>query len=175
MLFAPTVTEELSFGPKNLRHPAEKIQQDVSQAIEIVNLKGYEETPPLSMSFGQQKRVSIAAVLAMRSKILVMDEPTAGQDYQNYMSFMDAILQMPGFEAILFITHDVDLAVIYANRVLLVNGGSLVADGSPAEVLGDMARLRANRLVPTSLLQTNLEHYPASGRFLRAEELAHAI
>ena len=60
----------------------------------------------------------------MRSKILVMDEPTAGQDYKNYMNFMDAILQLPGFEAILFITHDVDLAVIFANRVLLVAGGT---------------------------------------------------
>jgi len=175
MLFAPTVTEELAFGPKNLRHPAEQIKVEVQQAIETVNLKGYEETPPLSMSFGQQKRVSIAAVLAMRSKILVMDEPTAGQDYQNYMNFMDAILQMPGFEAILFITHDVDLAVIYANRVLMVNDGRLVADGSPAEVLGDMDRLRANRLVPTSLLEANMKYYPATGQFLRAEELAHAI
>lgn len=173
MLFAPSVAEELAFGPKNLRHPAEQIKTDVARAVEIVNLQGYEETPPLSMSFGQQKRVSIAAVLAMRSRILVMDEPTAGQDYKNYMNFMDAIIQMPGFEAILFITHDVDMAVVYANRVLMVNNGTLVADGSPAEVLADRERLRANRLVPTSLLAANLEHYPATGRFLRAEELAH--
>lgn len=175
MLFAPTVAEELAFGPKNLRHPEEQIKVDVARAVEIVNLQGYEETPPLSMSFGQQKRVSIAAVLAMRSRILVMDEPTAGQDYKNYMNFMDAIIQMPGFEAILFITHDVDMAVVYANRVLMVNNGTLVADGSPAEVLADRQRLQANRLVPTSLLATNLEHYPVTGRFLRAEELAHAL
>lgn len=175
MLFAPTVAEELAFGPKNLRHPEEQIKVDVARAVEIVNLQGYEETPPLSMSFGQQKRVSIAAVLAMRSRILVMDEPTAGQDYKNYMNFMDAIIQMPGFEAILFITHDVDMAVVYANRVLMVNNGTLVADGSPAEVLADRQRLQANRLVPTSLLAANLEHYPVTGRFLRAEELAHAL
>lgn len=175
MLFAPTMAEELAFGPKNLRHPPEQIQQEVQQAIETVHLQGYEQTPPLSMSFGQQKRVSIAAVLAMRSRILVMDEPTAGQDYKNYMNFMDAILQMPGFEAIIFITHDVDLAVIYANRVLLVNGGRLVADGSPAEVLGDMGRLHANRLVPTSLLEANLEYFPVTGKFMRVEELAHQV
>jgi len=88
---------------------------------------------------------------------------------------MDAILQMPGFEAIIFITHDVDLAVIYANRVLLVNGGRLVADGSPAEVLGDMGRLHANRLVPTSLLEANLEYFPVTGKFMRVEELAHQV
>ncbi len=109
----------------------------------------------------------------MRSRILVMDEPTAGQDYRNYMSFMDAILQLPGFEAILFITHDVDLAVIYANRVLMVADGRIVADGSPHEVLGDVERLEKCRLVPTSLLAENMKYWPRTQRFLRAEALAH--
>lgn len=173
MLFAPTVNEELAFGPTNLNHSPEVIGKEVSEAISIVNLNGYEQKPPLALSFGQQKRVSIAAILAMRSRILVMDEPTAGQDYQNYMSFMESILRLPSFAAILFITHDIDLAVIYANRVLLVNQGRLVADGSPREVLGDVERLRLNRLVPTTLLQANLEMYPKTQRFMRAEALAH--
>ncbi|HEX5807882.1 MAG TPA: ABC transporter ATP-binding protein, partial [Anaerolineales bacterium] len=128
MLFAPTVHEELSFGPRNMKHSQEKIETEVREALQTVNLADKEKDPPLALSFGQQKRVSIAAILAMRSRILVMDEPTAGQDYQNYMNFMDAILQMPGFEAILFITHDVDLAVIYANRILMIADGRLVAD-----------------------------------------------
>jgi len=173
MLFAPTVQEELSFGPRNLGHSREQIDEEVKNAVEIVHLTGREADPPLALSFGQQKRVSIAAVLAMRSRILVMDEPTAGQDYRNYMDFMDAILRLPTFEAILFITHDVDLAVIYANRVLMVNNGRLVADGPPQEVLADEQRLHANRLVPTSLLRANLERLPRTGRFLRAESLAH--
>ncbi|MDP2777276.1 MAG: ABC transporter ATP-binding protein [Anaerolineales bacterium] len=173
MLFAPTVREELAFGPTNLRHPKEQIEQEVKEALKIVNLSDNENDPPLALSFGQQKRVSIAAILAMRSKILVMDEPTAGQDYMNYMNFMDSILQMPAFEAILFITHDVDLAVIFANRVLMVNEGRLVADGTPQDVLRDFDRLKANRLVPTSLLALNLEKLSATGRFMRAEALAH--
>ena len=173
MLFAPTVREELSFGPKNLNHAQEEIETEVRESLQIVNLADKENDPPLALSFGQQKRVSIAAILAMRSKILVMDEPTAGQDYQNYMNFMDAILQMPGFEAILFITHDVDLAVIYANRVLMIADGKLVADGAPQEVLRDFDRLRANRLIPTSLLDLNLKQFEKTGRFMRAEALAH--
>lgn len=175
MLFAPTVREELAFGPKNLRHPAEQIEQDVKRALEIVNLSERENDPPLSLSFGQQKRVSIAAILAMRSKILVMDEPTAGQDYRNYMNFMDAILQMPGFEAVLFITHDVDLAVIYANRVILVADGTVRADGRPQDVLRDYDLLRACRVVPTSLLDLNLELLPKTGQFLRAEALGKVL
>jgi energy-coupling factor transport system ATP-binding protein len=173
MLFAPTVTEELAFGPTNLHHKPEEIEKEVKGAISIVNLTGYEKDPPLALSFGQQKRVSIAAILAMRSRILVMDEPTAGQDYKNYMNFMDAILQLPGFETILFITHDVDLAVIYANRVLLMAEGRLVADGPPQEVLGNLGQLEDCRLVPTSLLHANLERLNRTRRFLRAEALAH--
>ena len=173
MLFAPTVFDELAFGPKNLGHSEEEIKKEVNEAVNIVNLSGLEEYPPLALSFGQQKRVSIAAILSMRSKILVMDEPTAGQDYKNYINFMDSIVQLPSFRAILFITHDVDMAVIYANRVLLVNQGKIAADGKPAEVLKDFDLLENCRVVPTSLLKTNLEMYPQTGRFMRAEELAH--
>jgi len=173
MLFAPTVREELSFGPANLGHPPAEIEKEVHEALEIVNLAGLEEDPPLALSFGQQKRVSIAAILAMRSKILVMDEPTAGQDYWNYMSFMDSILEIPGFSAVLFITHDVDMAVVYANRVLLVDGGRIAADGRPEAILSDTGLLTRCRLVPTSLLQANLDRLPRTGRFLRAEALAH--
>jgi energy-coupling factor transport system ATP-binding protein len=173
MLFAPSVEEELAFGPKNLGHSSENIREEVSEAIQIVNLSGLGKSPPLALSFGQQKRVSIAAVLAMRSKILVMDEPSAGQDYRNYIGFMDSILQLPNFEAILFITHDIDLAVIYANRVLIINDGQLISDGKPQDVLRDFPHLRSNRLVPTTLLQTNLQLFSQTGKFYRAEALAH--
>jgi energy-coupling factor transport system ATP-binding protein len=173
MLFAPTVREELSFGPTNLGFPADTITRNVEWAIETVNLKSEMDMPPLALSFGQQKRISIAAILAMRSRILMMDEPTAGQDYWNYQAFMDAILQMPGFDAVLFITHDVDLAVIYANRILLVFNGEIVADGKPQEVLKDEKLLCSCRVLPTSLLKLNIESLPKTGRFYRAETLAH--
>jgi energy-coupling factor transport system ATP-binding protein len=173
MLFAPTVAEELEFGPKNLRYSPEIIKQNVDWAIHTVNLEAEMKTPPLALSFGQQKRISIAAVLAMRSRILIMDEPTAGQDYWNYLAFMDSILQMPGFDSILFITHDVDLAVIYANRILLVYDGSIVADGSPNEVLADEDQLSRCRVLPTSLLRLNQQLFQKTGHFLRAEQLAH--
>ena len=175
MLFAPTVHDELAFGPKNLKHKPEDIENQVRESLATVNLSDKEKDAPLSLSFGQQKRVSIAAILAMRSKILVMDEPTAGQDYKNYMNFMDSILQMPGFEAILFITHDVDLAAIYANRVILVADGRVQADGKPEEVLADKDLLRRCRVIPSSLLEANLARLEQSRGFMRAEELAHVI
>ncbi len=175
MLFAPTVQEELEFGPTNLKHSPAAVAENVKQAVDIVHMNGMEAYAPLALSFGQQKRISIASVLAMTSKILVMDEPTAGQDYKNYMDFMDSILQLPSFEAILFITHDIDLAVIYANRVLMVNEGTVVCDGKPEEILRDHERLEKNRLVPTSLLDKNIELFKKTGQFYSAEELAHVV
>ena len=172
MLFAPTVREELAFGPENLGLSKEKVTENVDWAIETVHLEQELPTPPLALSFGQQKRVSIAAVLSMKSRILMMDEPTAGQDYWNYQSFMDTILQTPGFDAILFITHDLDLALTYANRVVVLYGGQVVADGSPHDVFADDEQLLQWRLVPTSLLDLNREMYPRTGQFLRAETLS---
>lgn len=172
MLFAPSVREELAFGPRNLGYAAKDVEAGVKLATVMVNLQGLEEYSPFSLSYGQQKRVSIAAIIAMLSKVLAMDEPTAGQDYKNYIGFMDSILALPNFEAIIFITHDLDLAVRYANRVWLLSGGRLVADGKPETILGQRELLRQCRLVPTSLLEENLKLLPRTGRLLPAEMLA---
>jgi energy-coupling factor transport system ATP-binding protein len=173
MLFAPTVREELAFGPRNIGKPEEEIPDRVSQAVRALNLEGLEQYPPLALSFGQQKRTSIASVLAMGTRILIMDEPTAGQDYFNYMAFMDSILAMSEFETVLFITHDLDLAVVYANRVMLMGKDGIAADGPPAEVLRDIDLLEACRIVPTSLLEINLANIDSTKAFYRAEDLAH--
>jgi ABC-type cobalt transport system, ATPase component len=140
-----------------------------------VHLEEELGTPPLALSFGQQKRVSIASVLSMRSRILMMDEPTAGQDYWNYQSFMDTILQMPGFDSIIFITHDLDLALTYANRIIVLFDGEIVADGAPQDVLLDTDRLLQWRLLPTSLLELNFRMLPRTGKFQRAEALARYV
>jgi energy-coupling factor transporter ATP-binding protein EcfA2 len=182
MLFAPTIKEELAFGPRNLGFSPEDIETNIKSALAVVNLIGEADRPPLALSFGQQKRASIGSILAMRSAILVMDEPTAGQDYANYMNFMDSVVGLRGddgaayvFSAIVFITHDLDLAVSYANRVLLMSEGKIVADGSPQNVLADFDLLRRCRIHPTSLLKANLEHLDKTGGFLRTLSLAHAL
>ena len=181
MLYAPTVQEELEFGPKNLQFDPMLIPRFVEESLSTVNLKGFEEYPPLGLSFGQQKRTTIAAVLAMRSKILIMDEPTAGQDFANYTHFMNTMCDVSedaqsvlsaNFAATLFITHDLDLAVTYANRVLLFGDRHIVADGTPQDVLKDEELLLKYRVRPTSLLRLNLGLFAQTGRFLPAESLA---
>jgi energy-coupling factor transport system ATP-binding protein len=182
MLYAPTVQEELEFGPKNLEFDADVMNRAVTESVSTVNLKGFEEYPPLGLSFGQQKRTTIAAVLAMQSKIMIMDEPTAGQDYANYTHFMDEMcrqgldgkrsLVAEKFAATLFITHDLDLAITYANRILLFGDHHIVADGKPEDVLKDFDQLIHYRVRPTSLLHMNLDLLPRTGQFLTAEALA---
>ncbi|HLI90321.1 MAG TPA: ABC transporter ATP-binding protein [Ktedonobacteraceae bacterium] len=153
MLFAPTVRKEVSFGPENLRFPAERLKIAVRQAEEALNVAQFEDRSPLSLSFGQQKRVAIASVLSMQGKILLLDEPTAGQDYRSYIAFMEYLRSLPELDALLFITHDLDLALRFTQRVLLLKDGNLVADGAPLEVLADPALLEACNLRPTSLLR----------------------
>ena len=180
MLFAPTVREELAFGPHNLGMPKEQTEKSIQQAVAVLNLIGLESYSPLALSFGQQKRTSIAAVLAMTSSVLMLDEPTAGQDYANYTRFMGAIVGggeggegvLARFAATLFITHDLDLAVCYSNRVILVSQGRIAADGPPEQVLKDQKLLERCRVVPTSLLEVNLQYLTRTGRFLPAEALA---
>lgn len=153
MLYAPTIRKEVSFGPENLRFSPDELKQAVDQAEEAVHIKAFEQRSPFSLSFGQQKRVTIASILAMKSKILLLDEPTAGQDYRSYISLMEYIRQIPDLDALLFITHDLDLALRYTQRVLLLKDGKLEADGAPLEVLRDQALLDACHLRPTSLLR----------------------
>jgi energy-coupling factor transport system ATP-binding protein len=167
MLFAPTVREELTFGPMNLGYSKEDTERNVATSVTAVNLTGLEEYPPLGLSFGQQKRTGIAAVLAMRSKVMVLDEPTAGQDFANYTQFMEILCGNSGedgkslltanFAATLFISHD------------------LVADGPPEQVLRDFDLLQRYRVRPTSLLRMNLDLLPKTGRFLPAEALASYV
>ena len=118
----------------------------------------------------------------MRSNIIILDEPTAGQDFANYTRFMDAMAgatQEGGksmlethFDATLFITHDIDLAVTYANRIVLLNAGDIVADGAPEEILCQFDLLARCRIRPTSLLRKNCELLPETGRMLPAAALA---
>lgn len=152
MLFAPTVHKELSFGPENLGFARERVKEVVQQAEEALNLAQFDQRSPFALSFGQQKRVSIASVLAMQSKILLLDEPTAGQDYRSYVSFMEYLRGLPELDVLLVITHDLDLALRFTQRILLLRDGNLVADGPPLRVLADPDLLESCNLRPTSLL-----------------------
>ena len=148
MLFANTLHEELSFGPRNIGLNPETIQHNVTQAMQVVNLAGLPlDRSPFALSYGQQKRVTIASVLAMQPCLLFLDEPTAGLDDATAQHLMEALLHAAYRpQALVLITHDVALARTYANRVLLLVEGQLIADDSPDAVLNNPVLLEKGHL-----------------------------
>jgi energy-coupling factor transport system ATP-binding protein len=178
MLFARTVREELAFGPTNLGADPAELDEVIAEALVRVGLdaeEGILERPPMTLSFGQQKRLAIAIALAMRPRTLILDEPSAGQDHANATRFMDQVRSIDGIESLYLVTHDVDLALTHADRILLFREGRVVADGPPTEVVRDLELWRACNLRETSLMQANARWAPTAGGFVDAERLAAMV
>ena len=179
MLFARTVREELLFGPRNLGLPLDDPDARAMDALRRVGLDDEEnilDRPPLTLSFGQQKRLALAIALALKPRTLILDEPSAGQDHRTAEAFMAAVAAIPGLESVYFVTHDVDLALTHADRILVLRDGRIVADGPPATVVEDAERWHASNLHRTSLIAANLAWPAARGhRFLDAPTLAAAM
>jgi energy-coupling factor transport system ATP-binding protein len=178
MLFARTVREELLFGPTNLGHDPstfDDLLDDVLTRTSLADLENILERPPLALSFGQQKRLALAIALGLRPSTLILDEPSAGQDHRTAEGFIREVLAIPGLESVYLITHDVDLALTHANRILLFRDGRIVADGPPLEVIEDSNRWISCNLRPTSLMAANARWGDREQGFLDAETLARQI
>ncbi|NJE01325.1 energy-coupling factor ABC transporter ATP-binding protein [Thermococcus sp. JdF3] len=134
MFFEENVFREVAFGPRNLGLSDDEIEERVRWALRSVNLEGYSERTPYSMSGGEKQRLAIACVLAMKPKYLILDEPTTGLDARSSSSVVDAVrkLRSEG-HGILLITHDMDLVLELAERVLLLHDGRKVFDGPVEE------------------------------------------
>ncbi len=178
MLFARTVREELTFGPRNLGRDPSTFGTIVEAALRRTSLDQLEnilERPPLTLSFGQQKRLALAIALTLEPPTLILDEPSAGQDHRTARRFMSEVLAIPGLESIFLVTHDVDLALTHADRILLFRDGQVVADGPPALVVEDVDRWIACNLRPTSLMRANARWRRDGDGFLNAETLAARV
>lgn len=156
-IFAPTVEEDVAFGPLNLGLPMGEVQDRVEDALVRVGMAGYEKTAPHHLSGGQKKRVAIAGILAMKPEIMVLDEPTAGLDPQGVIE-LSKLLRELNNEGITIIisTHDVDLVPNYAEKVFVLVDGLLIAEGTPKEIFAKPEILeKANLKVPmiTELFQ----------------------
>ncbi|MGZ8562642.1 MAG: ABC transporter ATP-binding protein [Candidatus Limnocylindria bacterium] len=178
MLFSRTVRDELLFGPRNLGHDlgdADAFSRGVLRRTSLEAIEGILDRAPMTLSFGQQKRLALAIALALEPPTLILDEPSAGQDHQTAHRFMDEVVQIPGLESIFLVTHDVDLALTRADRILVLRDGRVVADGPPVSVIQDEERWRECNLHRTSLMRANLAWPPGGGGFLDASSLARQI
>jgi energy-coupling factor transport system ATP-binding protein len=141
-IFAETVRDEIAFGPRNLGFPLERIQAVTRQVLEDVGLTGSEEAMPFQLSRGQRQRLAVASVLAMEPRILIVDEPTTGQDWKESVELMELVKRLNGKgHTCLVTTHNMNLVSLYARRVVVMSQGRILLDGPTQDVFREMDQL----------------------------------
>jgi energy-coupling factor transport system ATP-binding protein len=148
-LFARTLREELEFGPTNLNWPPIRIGKAVENALERLGVRDRSNEDPFFMGLAERKLVAIASVLAMEPELLVLDEPATGADHESALRIMNYLagLHRDGL-TIVIVTHDVSLAANFADRIVVLQSGSIVLDGSPQEVFQRTSELESCLVVP---------------------------
>ena len=152
MISKSMIADEVALGPRALGLEADEVQRRVDEALEVCGLRRYRSWPISALSHGQRKRVTIAAALVMQPEILLLDEPTAGQDLRHYTEFMEFVQRIhERGTTVIIVTHDMHLALEHARRVVVMHDGRIIADDTPEAVLADKAITATASLVPTSL------------------------
>ena len=152
-IIASSVRAEVSFGPMNLGLSREEVKKRVDDALNYMNIHHLIDRPPHYLSGGEKKRVSIADIIAMDSKIIIFDEPTASLDPKNVVIFEEALDKMSGDGKTLVIsTHDIEFAYRFADRIVVFCDGNIIADGSPIDVLDNEKVLKTANLKKPILL-----------------------
>lgn len=152
MITQETLLEEVQFGLKI--RGVKDFTEKAEKALEICGLHEFRHWPVTSLSYGQKKRLTIAAILALEPEVLILDEPTAGQDYKRYKEFMNFIKEIANKGVgIILITHDMHLALEYANRAIVLCNGTIIANNSPSIILGEKELMEKSNLKETSLSQ----------------------
>ncbi len=143
-LVSSVVEEDVAFGPENLGVPREEIRRRVDEALEDVGMSAYAQHAPHMLSGGQKQRIAIAGIIAMRPRIIVMDEPTAMLDPSGRQEVMDTILKLKREEGItvILITHFMEEAIL-ADHVIVMDGGCIVRQGTPRAVFSHVEELKA--------------------------------
>jgi cobalt/nickel transport system ATP-binding protein len=143
-LFMPTLLEDVAFGPLNQGFSSAHAVERSRQAIASVGLAGLEGRCAHHLSAGQKRNASLATVLSMNVKLLLLDEPTAGLDFRSRRRLIEILTHRP--ESMVLATHDMDLVKTLCDRVVLLDDGQVAAEGATADVLGDQGLLRAHGL-----------------------------
>ena len=152
MISQPMIFDEVALGIKNIGLSEEEIKEKVYDTLKICGLYEFRNWPISALSFGQKKRVTIASILVMGPQIIILDEPTAGQDFRHYTEIMDFLKELNEKSiTIIMITHDMHLMLEYTSRALVFCKGQLVADESSSSVLCDPALVEKAALKETSL------------------------
>ena len=153
-IFASIVRDEITFGPRNYGLSQEEISRNVAEALEAVELQGYEENDPFSLTKGERQRVAVASVLACKPKILVLDEPTTGLDYSQQKSMMELLRSLNAAgHTIIIITHALWVVAEYAHRAIVMYEGSVIMDGTVREVFSEQDELESVGMTPPEIIK----------------------
>lgn len=176
-IFAPTVQEEIAFGPRTQELPRAIVTQRVAEALDRFRLVPYADMPPAVLGFGQRRQVALAAIIASSPKALILDEPTGGLDWRSQQEFMEIVA---GFNTlgrtVVLITHDMRLVAEYATRAVVLLGGHIIFDGAPQALFGHAEILdRAGlALPPVTRLANRLSPFGMAPGVLTLAEFALA-
>ena len=152
MISQTMIFDEVALGLRLRGIEETEVEERVHEVLKTCGLYSFRKWPISALSFGQKKRVTIASILVLKPEIIILDEPTAGQDYKTYtdiMTFLDS-LQKQG-HTIVMITHDMQLMLEYSDRCLVVVEGKVIADGNPVTILNQKGLLESANLKQTSL------------------------
>lgn len=153
MLLAERVDEEVAAGPTNLGWSEQEVSRRTSETMRALGIDDLSAEPPLALSRGQRLRVALASILSMRPTLLLLDEPTTGQDRVQIESMMDHLVAPADGAAVVFCTHDMQTAARYANRLVVLAEGRVLADGAPAEIFARADLLRSAGLRPPASVE----------------------
>ncbi len=143
-LFSPSVYDDVAFGPIYMGLRSEEVEERVKEALTQVGLKGYEDRMPFHLSGGEKKRAAIASVLSMRPQVLALDEPSAGLDPRARRGLIQLLDRLE--QTVIVITHDMHMVKEIFPRLVIMDGGKVVADGLSDEILSDEALLERHGL-----------------------------
>ena len=146
-LFAPTVKEDVAFGPMNLGLEYDEVKKRIAEALEMVGMSGFEDKTPHHLSGGQQKRVAIAGIVAMRPDIMILDEPTAGLDPEGVDKVLDILdtLNKEGM-SIVISSHDIEMVNEFADKIFVLYDGEIIAQGDKHQIFSDKELLKKAHL-----------------------------
>ena len=152
MISQHMIKDEIALGLKCRNFDKKYIDEKVEEVLKICGLYPYRNWPVQALSYGQKKRVTIASILAINPDVIILDEPTAGQDYKHYTEFMEFIkgLSNKGI-SIIMVTHDMQLTLEYCDRAVVLSGGKKIADDKPANILTNKEIIKKSNLKETSL------------------------
>ncbi len=148
-LFAEDVEEEISFALRNFGYSEEVIKERVNWALNLLDIERYKKSSPFILSGGERKRVALASVLAWNPDVLILDEPTVGQDYGQKERLKHFLLQLrTQGKTVVIVTHDVEFVAESQPRIVLMAQGKIVADGSAKKIMTDVKDLEACSVAP---------------------------